>query len=133
MSGNATTDYTSLDVSRRLVGAGFKEEYNGRCWIHTDNERLAGSFLGYRTANSTENVIADAYRADILLVWLLERGRIEEIFENVENKTVVSFEDIRYLTGIIGGVAKTLPDALGEVVLKLLAWEARRDNETISR
>jgi len=126
MSGNATTDYTSLDVSRRLAEAGFKAEYDGRCWIHTDNERLAGSFLGYRTANSTENVIADAYRADTLLSWLLERGFFEYIMASVSGEVTVSFNDSKFLTGIIERKAKTLPDALGEVAIVVLAREAKQ-------
>lgn len=130
MSGNATTDYTSLDVSKRLASAGFKEEYNGRCWIHADNERLAGSFLGYRTANSTENVIADAYRADTLLMWLLERGFFEYIMASVSGEVTVSFNDSVFLTGIIERHANTLPDALAEVAMVVLAKEAEYVQKT---
>lgn len=99
------SEYTSPEVSKRLAVAGFqnekKREYDG---------------LRY------------CYRSDTLLMWLLESGE-------VRIHKCLKFYRVQWLhwhdekSGIRHDCdAATLPDALGEVVMKVLAREADNGN-----
>jgi hypothetical protein len=106
------TEYTSLDVSRRLAEAGFKAEERHLVKMVEDGRGGAADIWGYRT--------------DTLMEWLAERGMITYLA-----KSSKGFHVAYALTGVwlwtANADAKTIPDSLGEVVLAVLAKEAEHD------
>lgn len=98
-------EYTSLDVSKRLAEAGFEGRVDA---IATDSGK-----------------IVRRHRADTLMEWLLSHGDSIEITPDLDGFNVtywVKHDDYN-------GINIFLPDALGEVVLKVLAKEAEHDKQ----
>jgi len=114
------TEYTSLDISRRLAGAGFKAEVDAGVWGGE-----SGCFHYQETLNGATDWshMARAYRADTLLAWLLSHGDSIEITPDLEGFNVtywVKHDDYN-------GINIFLCDALGEVILAVMAKEAKHD------
>lgn len=90
------SEYTSLDVSTRLLRAGFVDD---------SDDLYAGIGM-------------PAYRADTLLVWLLEKG----VGVYIDKKNGVDYV-YPYGADAKSVTAPALPDALGEVILQVVAKE----------
>jgi hypothetical protein len=127
------TEYTSLEVSKRLAGAGFKEEQDtDKGWFSTP---ASGESLFYYTSaycpNDLEH-IAYAYRSDTLLAWLLNKPIFSKRPWSIHIAVVAEMADNgkwerRYRMAADCGdgseictFAPTLPDALGEVVMRVM-------------
>lgn len=104
------TEYTSLDISKCLAEAGFKME---------DGHMLAAIIEDKK--GGAQNLWS--YRSDTLLSWLLSHGDSIEITPDLEGFNVtywVKHDDYN-------GINIFLCDALGEVILAVLAKEAKHD------
>ena len=102
-------EYTSLDISKRLAEAGFKAEERRLVKMVEDARGGTADIWGYR--------------ADVLLSWLLSHGDSIEITPDLDGFNVtywVKHEDYN-------GINIFLCDALGEVILNVLAKEAEHD------
>jgi hypothetical protein len=112
------TEYTSLEISRRLAEAGFKIRGDAVAWDPGVNFKDSGEQFW-------------RYRADTLLAWLLNAPRFSKrpwtihiavVGEMAEDGTWK--REYRTAAGCGDGseictFAPTLPDALGEVVIKV--------------
>jgi hypothetical protein len=99
------TKYTSLDISKRLKAAGFHIKGDSIHWEP-----------GIKFTDSGGNI--RRYRADTLLEWLLERG--VGVYLDRENGVDYVYP---YGADAHSITASSLPDALGEIVLEVLARE----------
>jgi hypothetical protein len=117
------TDYTSLEISRRLAEAGFCD-IPDRQWVKIDygqcgiQPTLVENDIAHLMLESAR--IANAYRADTLLAWLLDKGWDIDIgqLHKLNDKVVID----AVLSGTNQNIAtegSTLCDALGEVVIKV--------------
>jgi len=120
------TEYTSLGVSRRLAEAGFKAEPDAGVW---SGESGCYHYC-YQLNDATDwSHMARAYRAGTLMEWLLENGLY---FDRIEHHSVegfiVRFQDANpNHVCPLEAIEDTLCDALGEVVLAVLAKEAEHE------
>ena len=94
------SEYTSLDTSMRLAKAGF---------VETSDDRYA--IVG-----------TDAYRADTLLAWLLAKDIDCWVWHNTKRTIAAQGRSSPDLCK--QGKAATLPDALAELVIKVLEVKA---------
>ena len=97
------SEYTSLEVSKRLADAGFNE---------TSDDRY----------NDAGTIPTDAYRADTLLAWLLTKGwRCDEQYRDSKCYVLADlYGDYSPIHRHEEASAPTLPDALAEVVMKVI-------------
>jgi hypothetical protein len=117
------TEYTSLDVSRRLADAGFEGEPSA-WWQRWPDETVGWSIGSYDTY-ATVHICS--YRADTLMEWLVARGWDISIGKP-HDKVLVDAASMK-LNQRIPTDADTIPDALGEVILAVLAKEAEHGND----
>jgi hypothetical protein len=110
------TEYTSLEVSKRLAGAGFDAVPNA-LWDATGGENDEPIIVSFPRWKDDKD-LCRAYRSDTILMWLIERGwdisigrpRDKVLIDAASMKANVRF-------AVEGD---TLPDALAEVILKVL-------------
>ena len=91
------SEYTSLEVSKRLADAGFNE---------TSDDRY----------NDAGTIPTDAYRSDTLLAWLLNHGDSIEITPDLDGFNCTFWKGHEDYNGI----NIFLCDALAELVIKAL-------------
>ncbi len=115
------TEYTSLEVSKRLAEAGFDGigGFDNVGYPFKWLERAPGDadlVEGWHGAESGDGPIA--YRSDTLLAWLMTRGWDISI-GMPHNKILVDAASMKSnMRFAVEG--DTLPDALAEVVMKVL-------------
>lgn len=125
------TEYTSLEVSKRLAGAGFDAVPNA-LWDATGGENDEPIIVSFPRWKDDKN-LCRAYRSDTLLDWLMHKPLFSLRTHSVDVKArgvriVATGEcELRlFVTATLGsgktleGDAPTLPDALAEVILKVL-------------
>ena len=127
------TEYTSLEVSKRLAGAGFDAVPNA-LWDATGGENDEPIIVSFPRWKDDKN-LCRAYRSDTLLAWLMKKdaGKVAEsmglrtLCENgrygyVQIDVLDSGEwNVSLFRPIeVRVTAPTLPDALAEVILKVL-------------
>ena len=101
------SEYTSLDMSKRLQAAGFKAEPDTR-YEKVDG---LGDSIGYDSVS--------AYRADTLLEWLLSHGDSIEVTPDLDGFNCTFWKGHHDYNGI----SIFLPDALGELILQVMEDE----------
>jgi len=114
--GGKASKYTSLDVSRRLMDAGFKADIDGQHVVGDGLDPLPP--VDNSLAMNTERV--PSYRTDTLMEWLLGRRVALFVDRRMDAYYVYPFHE-----GDDCFAFGSLPNALGEVVLEVLAREAR--------
>jgi len=126
-------EYTSLDISRRLAEAGFKEATEYGYW--NLGTTPIGSAISRHNANfgpRDTRLICCAFRADTLMEWLTGRGYWVKVYPKVQADCVVSagHYPIRFRgRDQVTGHGANTPDALGEVVLAVLAKETEHGKQ----
>ena len=107
------SEYTSLEVSKRLAEAGFKAEHEKNWYL---NFPYKGDNGLYDVSYNPNIKQAPAYRSDTLLAWLLSHGDSIEITPDLDgfNCTFWKGHDD------YNGISIFLPDALAELVLKVM-------------
>lgn len=115
------TEYTSLEVSKRLYEAGFDGMggFDNVGYPFKWLERTSGDadlVEGWHGVESGDGPIA--YRSDTLLAWLLAKDIDCWVWHNT-NHTIAA-QGRGSANFCKHGKAATLPDALAEVVLKVL-------------
>jgi len=123
-------EYTSLYISRRLAKAGFKKENAGHGLIGYPCDAIYNGRYKWELDTScvewfsnAELPEAPAYRSGTLLSWLLSHGDGIEITPDIDGFNVtywVKHEDYN-------GINIFLCNALGEVILAVMAKEAKHD------
>lgn len=96
------SEYTSLDLSKRLATTGFSE---------TSDDRY----------NDAGTIPTDAYRSDTLLAWLVKGGYQVAVGHSYDKKRYTAFyTNEKGEQNTRRELADTIPDALAEVVMKVL-------------
>jgi len=120
-------EYTGLEKSKQLAKMQFMKKDEGypcdAIYMGKYDYSLDTSFVE-QFAN-TKLYEYPAYRADTLLSWLLGRGYFEYIMANAADEIVVAFSDSAFPIGTVETRAKTLADALADVVFTVLASRPR--------
>lgn len=110
------SEYTSLEVSKRLAEAGFSEGADGR-WVGRDGRPVLWKKPALPIlpipGNDVYLTLAYAYRSDTLLDWLLNRGLSVTV---VKGGGGFMYASVNYFTQS----GETLADALAGQVLKVL-------------
>lgn len=123
------TEYTSIEVSKRLAEAGFSAETDMQHQDITIGDKIEG--LPHVREFSLQGT--PAYRVDVLLDWLMHKPLFSLRTHSVDVKAravqMVGKKDMElrlFVTATLGSGktlmadAATLPDALAEVVMKVL-------------
>jgi hypothetical protein len=129
------TEYTSLDVSRRLTGAGFDVDSDGTYQQDPFGEDKGGwqLYRGHETCRYNPNVIL-AYRADTLMEWLMEKG-LDVLVGRRKGRVYAIARCPNPIDDNLSSrhgytcYGDKIPDAFGEVVLALLAKEAEHGKQ----
>ena len=96
------SEYTSLEVSKRLAKAGFNE---------TPDDRY----------NDAGTIPTDAYRSDTLLAWLIDREYQVAVGHSYDGKRYTAFyTNEKGEHGTRRELADTVPDALAKAVMKVM-------------
>ena len=116
--------YTTPSMSRNLGRVQFDAELADGVWMSVGNELVVSTNKDDRCYIQSD-LLRDgirpflAFRADILESWLLERGEIVDVFSG-KNAAGVCFRPDENPTSKVVGLALTIPDAYGEVVLRIM-------------
>ena len=106
--------YTSLNVSGRLMEAGFTADIDGQHVVVVGDGLDPLPPVGKSEAMNTERV--PSYRADTLMEWLLAHKVAVFVDKRGDVYYVYPEEEDCFTSG-------SLPDALGEVILEALTKE----------
>ena len=117
------TEHTSLDASKRLAEAGLEEETDKKWIVSICNKsnRTLVSVDQFVDSLSTWITACRAYRSDTLLAWLVSQEYQIAVGHSHDGKRYTAFytnEKGEHNTR--RELADTIPDALAEVVLKVL-------------